>query len=127
MSALQGHPWSRQAIHDTVAVIVRQRGYRRDLRSTLLDRILEWIADAYHRLFDALGGVPHGRVIATTAAAVVALLIVARVTYAARLRTAGDDSAKARKGGGRRSGDPWGEAEALAEGGHFTDAAHALY
>jgi hypothetical protein len=45
MSALQAQPWSRAAIHDTVAAIVNQAGYRRDLRSTLLDRILQWIAD----------------------------------------------------------------------------------
>jgi hypothetical protein len=127
MIALQEHPWSRQAIHDTVAIIVRQRGYRRDLRSTLLDRILGWIADAYHRLFDALGGVPHGRAIAAIAAGVVALLIVARVTYAARLRNASHDGATARKRGDSRAGDPWGDAAALAESGHFTEAAHALY
>ena len=127
MSARQTHPWSREAIHDTVAAIVKQIGYRRDLRSTLLDRILQWIADAYHRLFDALGGVPHGRFIATVAAGVVALLVVARVTYAARLRTASHDGGKTGTRGGSRSGDPWSEAARLAEGGHFTEAAHALY
>jgi hypothetical protein len=127
MSALQAQPWSREAIHDTVAAIVNQAGYRRDLRSTLLDRILQWIADGYGRLFDALGTVPHGRVIATIAAGVLALLIVARVAYAARLRTLRPDDATTRKRGSRRADDPWGEAEALAQNGQFTEAAHALY
>lgn len=127
MSALQAHPWSREAIHDTVAAIVKQLSYRRDLRSTLFDRIVQWIADGYHRLFDALGGVPHGRFVATAAAAVVVLLVVARVTYAARLRTASHDGARRRTIGGIRSGDPWSEAERLAASGHFTEAAHTLY
>src|SRR4051794_26848449 len=122
MSALQAQPWSRQAIHDTVATIVKQIGYRRDVRSTLLDRILQWIADWYSKVFEALGGLPHGRFIATIAACVVAVLMVARVAYAARLRTHVLGDAVARKRGGRAAGDPWGEAEALARSGHFTEA-----
>src|SRR4051812_6319644 len=127
MSAVQAHPWPRAAIHDTVAAIVKQIGYRRDLRSTLFDRILQWIGDAYGRLFEALGGIPHGRVIATIAAGVLALLIVLRVAYAARLRTTGRAGRAARNRGGIRSRDPWGEADALAQSGQFTEAAHALY
>src|SRR6476469_6681925 len=78
--------WSRAAIHDTVAAIVREPAYRRSLGAPLLDRVLGWIGDLYSRLFEALGTVPHGRVVATIAAATVALLVVARIAYAARLR-----------------------------------------
>jgi len=119
--------WPRAAIHDTVAAIVRQPAYRRGLGTTLLDRVLGWIGDWYSRLVAALGTVPHGRVVATIAAAAVALLIVGRIAYAARLRgTSGMSIARSR---GRRAttADPWREAQELAAAGQFTEAAHALY
>ena len=119
--------WPRAAIHDTVAAIVKQPAYRRGLGTTVLDRVLGWIGDWYERLVVALGTVPHGRVVATIAAATVALLIVARIAYAARLR--GTSVMSIAKGRGRRvtAADPWREAQALAAAGQFTEAAHALY
>ena len=118
--------WTRAAIHDTVAAIVKQPAYRRSLGTTLLDRVLGWIADAYSRLVDALGTVPHGRVVATIAAATVALLVVARIAYASRLRGVSAMSLGSRRGRSVTS-DPWREAEQLAAAGQFTEAAHALY
>ena len=119
--------WPRAAIHDTVAAIVKQPAYRRGLGTTVLDRVLGWIGDWYERLVVALGTVPHGRVVATIAAATVALLIVARIAYAARLR--GRRVLCLAWGRARRvtAADPWREAEALAAAGQFTEAAHALY
>ena len=119
--------WTRAAIHDTVAAIVRQTPYRRSLGTTLLDRVLGWIADAYSRLVEALGAVPHGRVVATIAAATVALLVVARIAYASRLRGVTAMSLVSRRGRSATSSDPWREAEQLAAAGQFTEAAHALY
>jgi len=122
-----GSAWPRAAIHDTVAAIARQTPYRRDFTRSLLDRILEWIADAFSRLIHAVGGVPHSRFIATIAFTIVIALIVARVLYSARLRS-GDEAAGV-PGGGRATSmsDPWREAELLAAGGNYTGAAHALY
>lgn len=119
--------WSRAAIHDTVAAIVRQAGYRRSLGTTLLDRVLGWIADAYHRLVETLGTVPHGRLVATIAAATVALLVLARIAYAAQLRGMSGIRLANRRGRSGTSSDPWREAEQLAAAGQYTDAAHALY
>ena len=119
--------WTRAAIHDTVAAIARQAAYRRSLGTTLFDRVLGWIADAYSRLVEALGTVPHGRVVATIAAATVALLVVARIAYASRLRGVSAISFASRRGRSATSSDPWGEAEQLAAAGQFTEAAHALY
>ena len=127
-SVLPTPAWSRAAIHDTVAAIVRQPAYRRSLGTTLLDRIFQWIGDVYRSLIDALGGVPHGRLVASLAAAAVALLVIARVVYAARLRSMNSEDelpdVLSRSG---RASDPWREAEALAASGQFTEAAHALY
>ena len=119
--------WTRAAIHDTVAAIVRQPAYRRSLGTTLLDRVLGWIGDVYARLVEALGTVPHGRVVATIAAATVALLVVARIAYASRLRGVSAMSLASRRGRSGTSSDPWREAEQLATAGRFTEAAHALY
>ena len=119
--------WPRAAIHDTVAAIVRQTPYRRDFTRSLLDRLLEWLSEGFARLVHAVGGVPHSRFIATIAFAIVIMLIVARVFYSARLRSS--DEAVGLPGGGRATstGDPWREAELLASGGKYTEAAHALY
>jgi hypothetical protein len=119
--------WTRAAIHDTVAAIVRQPAYHRSLGTTLLDRVLGWIADAYSRLVEALGSVPHGRVVATIAAATVALLVAARIVYASRLRGISTMSLASRRGRSATSSDSWREAEQLAAAGQFTEAAHALY
>lgn len=119
--------WPRAAIHDTVAAIVRQPAYRRSLGTTLLDRVLGWISDWYSRLVAALGTVPHGRVVATIAAATIALLVVARIAYAARLRGTSAMSLVRGRSKRRAVPDPWGEAEQLAAAGQFTEAAHALY
>lgn len=126
--AATGNPiWPREAIHDTVAAIVRQAAYRRDLRATLLDRILQWLADLYERLVAALGGLPHGRAIATAAAVTIALLVIARGAYAARLRDPTRESPEPGRRHAGRSTDPWRDAEQLAAAGQFTEAAHALY
>jgi hypothetical protein len=132
MLVLQAGPtapviWPRAAIHDTVAAIVRQPAYRRDIGRTLLDRILGWIGDAYERLSQAVSGMPHGRLIATVAAAVVVLLVVARIAYAARLRVPTAEATRGSRARGTSSSDPWDEAQRLAAGGQFTPAAHALY
>lgn len=128
-NAVQPHipSWSRTAIHDTVAAIARQTPYRRDLGGTLFSRIMEWLGDAYTRLVETLAGLPHGRVVATITAAIVVLLVLGRIVYAARLRAALLETAE----GGRvrltSTTDPWRDAEQLATNGQFTEAAHALY
>jgi hypothetical protein len=119
--------WTRAAIHDTVAAIVKQTAYRRSLGTTLMDRVMSWIADTYARLVETLGTVPHGRIVATIAAATLALLVVARIAYASRLRAVSATSLASRRGRSATSPDPWREAEQLAAAGQFTEAAHALY
>src|SRR2546423_5723999 len=92
--------WPRAAVHDTVAAIVKQAAYRRELNTTLLDRVMQWIQEALARLMESFRGVPHGRLVATVAAVIVGILIVARVVYAARLRAAVLEEGERRGGGG---------------------------
>jgi hypothetical protein len=119
--------WPRAAIHDTVAAIVKQTPYRRDLTRSLLDRILEWISEGFARLVNAVGDVPHGRFVATIAFTIVVILIVARVFYSARLRNGDEAGRVTGRSRGTNSSDPWREAELLAANGQYTEAAHALY
>ena len=120
--------WPRTAIHDSVAAIVRQHAYDRSLRMTLLERIVRWIGELFRWLDDALGGAPHARRIATVAVIALALIVLLRLVYAARLRE--QEGARRRRpltAGRRTLADPWQEAERLAAQGQYTDAAHALY
>src|SRR5437773_686855 len=119
--------WPRTAIHDTVAAIVRQSAYRRDVTRTFLDRILQWIGEMLSRLLEGIAGVPHGRLFATIAFVAVAVLVLARVVYAARLRTTSEGESLPGRGRATSASDPWREAEQLAAKGQFTEAAHALY
>lgn len=119
--------WPRTAIHDTIAVIVKQRPYRRDIARSLLDRILDWLGDIFTRVVNAIGEIPHSRVIATIAFVIVVTLILARVLYSARLRATEEEQTIAGRGVSTSSGDPWRDAERLAADGQFTEAAHALY
>jgi hypothetical protein len=119
--------WTRAAVHDTVASIVRQLPYRRDLQHTLLDRIGRWIGEILDRIFAGMRGLPHAREFAVIAAAVLIVLVVGRMIYAGRLRQHGRTPIA---GGGvesRAVTDPWADAERLASIGQFTEAAHALY
>lgn len=119
--------WPRVSIHDTVAAVVKQSPYHREIARSLFDRVMEWLGEMLMRLFQTLGGVPHGRVIATIAAAVVVALAVARVVYAARLRTTPADSGVLGTRRAGTAGDPLQSAEDLAAAGQFAEAAHALY
>jgi uncharacterized protein DUF4129 len=119
--------WTRAAVHDTVAAIVRQSSYRRDVQRTLFDRLLRWIFDLFDRLFSDVRGLPHGRQLAVLAVAVLLLLIAGRVLYARRLRAHGFEEGIEEPAEGRALGDPWRDAERLANAGQFTEAAHALY
>ena len=118
--------WSRAAIHDTVAAIVRQPAYRRDVR-TLLDRLIAWLGELFDRFTAMLGGTPHGRFVAIGAGVIVLGLIISRFAYASRLRGRSFGEGSGARQVTAESGDLWDEAEQLAAAGRFTDAAHALY
>jgi hypothetical protein len=119
--------WTRTAVHDSVAAIVKQSAYRRDVQHTLFDRLVQWIFDLLDRLFNDVRGLPHGRELALVAAAVLVLLIAGRVLYARRLRVRGLKEMTETEVERQTLDDPWREAERLANAGQFTEAAHALY
>ena len=122
--AAQGGPWPAKAIQDTVAAIISQRPYQRSVRSTLFDRILEWITALIRRLFSQISEVPSARWVILTLAIVVVLAIAARIFFN---NEAEERRRRARAGAVRGGADPWVDAERLARSGDYTEAAHLLY
>ena len=117
--------WSSRAIHDAVAVLVRDREYQRSIVGSLVGRALIAIADAVSRLLKAVQQIPGGRATVIAIVLIVVALIAARIFLTADWR----NDVIQRRGKTGRSGraDMWFEAERLAASGDYTGAAHALY
>ena len=122
--AVQGGPWPAKAIQDSVAAIISQRPYQRSVRSTLFDRILEWIAALLRRLFSQVSEIPNVKWVLLTLAIVAVLAIAARIFLNSE---AEERRRRARAGTVRGGADPWVDAERVAGSGNYAEAAHLLY
>lgn len=117
-------PWPAAAIQDTVAAIIRQPAYRRSLRETLLERLLDWFAALVRRLFSAVSEVPNVKWVVLGLAVLVVVAVMLRIALGSETGERRRRSAPGRVVGGA---DPWLEADRLASAGDFTEAAHLLY
>lgn len=118
--------WSGQAVHDSVATIVRDRAYQRSILGSLFGRAVMAIVEGVGRLMDAFRRIPGGRVTVIVVVGIIVALIGARVFLIAQARS--DEFTRRRgKVRGAMRADLWTEAERLAAAGDFTRAAHALY
>jgi hypothetical protein len=119
------HAWPAQAVRDTVAAIVRDERFARDVTQSFWQRVVESLGRLVSRLLAALPDWRIGNAVIVTAAVVLVLLVVARVVLRQRAERelwAGEP----REGWRGRRLDPWTEAERLAGTGEFLQAAHAL-
>lgn len=124
---IQGiEPWNTSAVHDTVAVLLKDAVYRRSFWSSIVGRLLTELGRLLQWLYDAVRGVPGGKATVLTIIAIVLLLMVGRLYLATK---GSDDLLFRRKPGSLRAlrSDPWAEAESLAAAGDYMGAAHALY
>ena len=119
-----GAQWPGAMVQDTVAAIIRQAAYQRSVRATLLERLLDWIADWLRRFFAAFPTVPNVKWIILGVAILLVLAIAARFWLGAE---AEERRRRGRTGAVFGAGDPWVEAERLAAAGNYTEAAHLLY
>lgn len=119
--------WSAQAIHDTVAAIARQRAYSTSLRESLLGRFFRFLFQELSDLLSYLHGSPNARWIVVTSVGAIVLVIVARIVAGRDVDDRGARRRAGRTGGDRTSADYWTEARALAGGGNYDAACHALY
>ncbi len=119
-------PWTDAAVRDSIAAIVRQPAYQRDLGQSALNKILRWLWDRFEQLLDALKALPHGREVAIALLLVVVLFIVARVVIGIR---AGRDAERVVARGQTAAGRNVSllDAERLAANGDYTAAAHVLF
>ena len=118
--------WPAEAIHDTVDAVVRDGAFRRSIQSSIGERLMQWTLQWLERLFGFLDGRTSARGIALAFAALLALLLVARIILSARARDT-ESSAARRSLRPDASEDPWRAADLLAAEGRFEEAAHALY
>jgi hypothetical protein len=116
---------SNRAVHDTVAMLVRDRAYQRSILGSLLGRAFMAVVQAVGRLLDAIQKIPGGRTTVIVIVLMLAGLIAARIFMTAGWR---DDVIQRRTRSGQPGrADMWTEAERLAARGDYTGAAHALY
>ncbi|MCC7000544.1 MAG: DUF4129 domain-containing protein [Gemmatimonadaceae bacterium] len=105
--------------------IVEDDVYRRSTRRTLLDRFGDWVAQQIRELLDLIPPITFGREILLGIAALLVIVLVARLVMRwteDKQLVAGAGTARGR--GGRL--DPWLEAERLAASGDHLAAAQAL-
>jgi Domain of unknown function (DUF4129) len=116
-------PIPADAIRDTIARIVQERGYQQSLSSTLISRIWSWFSERLETLFSrAL----RSRGTYLVVIGVLALLIavaLARAVIVARARRQADRHREL----GATSADELAAARALAAQGAYAAAAHQLY
>jgi hypothetical protein len=117
--------WPSGAVHDTVEAVVRGAAFRRSLQQSLGDRLIMWIADGLASLMQQVRGTGLARTAAITVAAVLVLLVVARLILSARARD--EKVLVSQRGRTTVNEDPWLAAERLAAEGRYEEAAHALY
>ena len=120
-----GQSWPVTAIHDTVAIIARQRIYERTIGQSAWNQFWSAVGRALTAISNFFRGSETGRHVTVAIVAVILLAVVIHfvlVTLAARNDVVAADSGPARA----RGTDAWRDAERLAAAGQFTDASHAL-
>jgi hypothetical protein len=116
--------WPANAVQDTVAAIVSQRPYQRSIRATLLERLYDWFADLVRRIFSEVSEIPNAKWI------VLGVAVLAVLALGLRFWLGGEAEVRRRRARGEMvvgGGDPWVEADRLANTGDYTEAAHLLY
>lgn len=114
------------SVNRVIATVFQQPAYRRSLRRTLAEQILDWIGSFFRAIGATMDSHPLLRYVAAGAVLAIILMVMGRVAYARRMeRAAGPGTSKASTRAGLK--DPWMAAQSAAMSGNYLDAAHALY
>ena len=116
-------PVTPAAIGDTIARIVLERGYYRNVTSTLLSRGLEWLSRTLRDLFLQAAGSRGTYLVSLSLIALVIIAAIARSVIVARARR----QAAARRVSEASADDLLAQARGLAAQAAFVQAAHLLY
>lgn len=117
--------WSAEAVRDTVAAIAQDPAFDRNVTVSLWQRFMDFIGELLVGLFRLLPSIRSLNFVIVVLAAALVALVLARIVLQARARREFWAGERRETGTGRRV-DPWSEAERLAAGGSFLDAAHHL-
>jgi Domain of unknown function (DUF4129) len=118
--------WPATAIHDTVRAVLRNPAFSRSAQRSIVEYIVLWIGEMFHRLQQLLKNAPSARSVALGGIALLVVLVVARLVVEASARS--EKTARSGRGGrGLSADDPWMAADLLASQGRYEEAAHALY
>jgi Domain of unknown function (DUF4129) len=116
-------PITPEAVRDTIARIVLERGYRRTLSSTLLSRAMDWLGNLIQELFQRATASRGTYLIALTLIALIAIAAVARAIVVARARR----QAASLRESAITAAQLQAEAQGLAQQGAYLQAANTLY
>jgi hypothetical protein len=128
MLALQSlGQWPAEAIHDTVAAIVRQPAYAMPVRRSLLGRVFIYLLERLDELIALFRGSRDLRVVAVAAVLLIGVAIAGRIIVTRQLDVIARRSGlRSRSGLGDRR-DYWAESRELSASGDYVGASHALY
>ena len=118
--------WAPGVVHDTVAAVVRDPAFRRNLRESIGQRFMMWLGELIAYVIRFVQGSSLARPLGLALVALIVVLVVARLLFAARAREEGA-SITSRRGRKGAAEDPFIVADGLASEGRFEEAAHALY
>lgn len=116
-----------EAVRDTLATIFAQPGFERGLRQTLWSRFTGWLWEMVNRLTGLTASSPALAWTLRVAVVLAVALLVARLAYVMSRRGPAGAARAARAAGGGAGRDPWRSAQAEADAGRYTEAAHLLY
>lgn len=116
-------PVTPAAVRDTIARIVTEQGYYRNVASTLLTRSWEWLSRTLRDLFLQAAGSRGTYLVSLSLIALLIIAVIARSVIVARARR----QAAARRVSEATADDLLAKARGLAAQGAYVDAAHLLY
>jgi type II secretory pathway pseudopilin PulG len=116
-------PITPEAVRDTIARIVLERGYRRTLSSTLLSRAMDWLGNLIRDLFQRATASRGTYIVALGVIAVIAITAIMRAIVLARARR----RAALERESEVTAAQLQAEAKGLAEQGAYPQAANVLY
>jgi hypothetical protein len=117
--------WPARAVHDTVSAVMHGAAFQRSLQQSIVDRLFLWLGTWLEELFGQLRGSGLARSAAVGVAALLVLLVVAKLLLSARAR--GGPTVLRARGAAMSGEDPWRLAERLAAEARYEEAAHAIY
>ncbi|HEX6576517.1 MAG TPA: DUF4129 domain-containing protein [Gemmatimonadaceae bacterium] len=109
-----------------VAAVFRRAEYRRSIRRTLAEDIIEWVSSLFRSIASSIEAHPVLRILLVASALALVLVIIGRLIYARGMIEVSHSQPHSLSIAGDIR-DPWSAAQAAALSGNYLDAAHFLY